>query len=190
MSEKKPVWRKLWDDPYYRFIFLFICLSFGFYAFNTLYIALTVKGGLHVPFLENNLNYIKWWRNFTVDSTATALRVLGFEVYTSEYRLKAVNAGSFQLVYTCLGYGIMGVFAAFVITFPEKIYKRSFFLAFGLVCIQLLNTLRLILLTLYWDPKNPLLGLDHHDLFNYFVYAFLIGITYCWLKINTHSKKF
>jgi exosortase/archaeosortase family protein len=187
MKENKSFLKELKSDPYVRFIVLFIGLSLGFYGFNTLYIGLTAKGGLYVSFLDQYLNYINWWRNFTIESTASILRALGYEVHASEYRLKAEGAGSFRLVYTCLGYGIMGVFAAFVITFPEKIHKRYLLLLLGLICIQLLNTLRLVLLTLYWDPKNPFLGIDHHDLFNYVVYAFLIAFTYSWLRINKNS---
>lgn len=183
--------KNLLSEPYIRFIILFIFLYLLFYGFNTGFIGITAKGGFYVPFLDQNLNYINWWRTFTIESAATVLRWLDYNVYTNDYQLKVIGRHGFTLVYTCLGYGIMSVFAAFALAFPGKInpISRYGFLALGLVIIQLLNTLRLMLLALYWDRRAPLLKIDHHDLFNIVVYAILILLVYVWLRyVNKASK--
>lgn len=181
--------KDLLNEPYIRFIILFVLLYLLFYGFNTGFIAITAKGGFYVPFLAEHFNYINWWRTFTIESAATILRWLDYNVYTNDYQLKVIGKHGFTLVYTCLGYGIMSVFAAFVLAFPGKIKSRYGFLALGIVIIQLLNTLRLMLLALYWDRRAPLLKIDHHDLFNIVVYAILILLVYVWLRyVNKASK--
>ena len=180
------LWRK---ETYLRFIILFILLYLLFYGFNTAYIGITAKGGFYIPFLDQHLNYINWWRTFTIKSSATILQWMDYNVYTHNFHLKVIGKHGFTLVYTCLGYGIMSVFTAFVLAFPGKIKSRYGFLVLGIVIIQLLNTLRLILLALYWDRRAPLLKIDHHDLFNIVVYAILILLVYVWLRyVNKASK--
>lgn len=189
MSKLSQTIKSFWDEPYFRFICYFLLLSLFLYEFNTAYIGITAKGGIYVPFLDQHLNYINWWRNFTIDSAATVLRWMDYIVYTNDYQLKVIGRHGFTMVYTCLGYGIMSVFSAFVITFPGYIKARYGFLLFGLVLIQLLNTLRLIVLSLYWDKRKPLLTIDHHDLFNIIVYVVLILLVYGWFKCASKRGK-
>lgn len=179
----------LWKDAYIRFIVYFIVLYFLLNGFNEAFIGITAEGGLYSPFLDKHLNYINWWRTFTIESTATVLRWLDYTVYTNEYQLKVIGKSGFRMVYSCIGYGIMSVFAAFVITFPGKIKARFGFLVLGLVIIQLLNTLRLILLSLYWSRRNPLFDMDHHDIFNIVVYSVLIILVFVWLKYVSKPAK-
>lgn len=180
--------KSLWREPYPRFIVLFVLLYLLFYGFNTAYIGITAKGGIYIPFLGKHLNYINWWRAFTIESTATVLRWFDYIVYTNKYQLKVIGRYGFTMVYSCLGYGVMSVFAAFVLTFPGKIKARFGFLILGLVIIQLLNTIRLALLSLYWNKRNPLINIDHHDLFNIAVYIVLIILVYIWLKYVSKPK--
>ena len=189
MNKLSQTIKSFWNEPYFRFIFYFISLSLLLYGFNTAYIGITAKGGLYIPFLDQHLNYINWWRNFTINSAATVLRWMDYIVYTNNYQLKVIGRHGFTMVYTCLGYGIMSVFSAFVITFPGHIKARYVFLILGLILIQLLNTIRLIILSLYWDKRKPLLAIDHHDLFNMVVYTLLILVVYIWLKHPSKHRK-
>lgn len=176
--------RTLWRDPHARFIMLFILLYLVFNYFNEFYIGITSPGGLYVPFLDEHLNYIAWWRNFSIESTAAILRWLGHTVLTNDIQLKIIGGGGFRLVYSCLGYGVMSVFAAFCISYPSPFKYRYAFLLGGLVFIQLLNIARFVLLSLYWDRRNPLFGMDHHDLFNIFIYVLLLFVCYLWIRYS------
>ena len=175
---------KIWRDHYLKFILSFIVLSILFYAFNDLFIGATAKGGVYIPFLDEHLNYIKWWRHFTIESTATVLRWMGHTVITNEYQLRVIGRAGFTLVYSCLGYGIMGIFAAFTLSYPKPFKKKIIFLIFGLVLIQILNITRLVLLSLFWKRNAYNLPIDHHDLFNLIVYLILILTTYLWIKVS------
>ncbi len=178
--------KQLWRDPYSRFVVLFISIYLALYWLNIAYIGITSKGGYYVPFLAEDFNYINWWRTFTLESTATALRWFNYTVYTNDFQLKVLGGTRITLVYSCLGYGVMSAFTAFALTFPVEIKRRYTFLLLGIVLIQLINTLRIALLALYWDKRAPFLNMDHHDLFNIAVYAVLIIFSYSWLKYNTN----
>lgn len=177
--------KRILPDPYLRFVIFFIVLYLLFYYFNEFYIGITAKGGLYNAFLDEHLNYIRWWRKFYLESSASILRGFDYRVLTNETDLLVVGKGGIRLVYSCLGYGVMSVFAAFCITFPSPFKYRFGFLAAGLVLIQLLNILRFVLLSLYWDRRHPLFGMDHHDLFNIVIYLLLIGICYLWIRYST-----
>lgn len=179
--------KRLLPDPYVRFVISFVGLYLLFNYFNELYIGITAIGGVYVQFLDEHLNYIKWWRTFSIESSATILRWFNYIVITNETQLRVVGKGGFTLVYTCLGYGIMSVFMAFCISFPSPFKHRWWFMLAGLIFIQAINTARFILLSLYWNRRKPLFGMDHHDLFNIVIYSALIIICYLWIKYS--SKK-
>ncbi len=177
--------KRILPDPYLRFVIFFIVLYFVFYYFNEFYIGITAKGGLYSPFLDEHLNYIRWWRKFYLESSAGILRGFNYTVLTNETDLMVVGKGGIRLVYSCLGYGVISVFAAFCLTFPNPFKHRFGFLTVGLILIQLMNILRFVLLSLYWDRRHPLFGMDHHDLFNIVIYLLLIGICYLWIRYST-----
>ena len=179
--------KRILPDPYLRFVIFFIVLYLLFYYFNEFYIGLTAKGGLYNSFLDENLNYIRWWRKFYLESSAGILRGLNYTVLTNQTDLMVVGKGGIRLVYSCLGYGVMSVFAAFCITFPSPFKHRLGFMLGGLLLIQLMNIIRFVLLSLYWDRRHPLFGMDHHDLFNIVIYLLLIGICYLWIRYSTRS---
>ncbi len=186
MSYISQTFYKIWKDAYIRFVISFVSLYLILYYFNEVYIGITAKGGIYVPFLDQNLNYIKWWRNFSIQITADILRWLGNIVYTNATQLKVIGKSGFTLVYSCLGYGIMSAFTAFCISFPSPFKYRVGFMLFGLIFIQIMNIGRFVLLSLYWNNHNRFLGLDHHDLFNILIYISLIVISYLWIR---HSSK-
>ncbi len=189
MAFNKQGLKNLWANPQLRFIGLFLCLSGFFYIFNTAYIGITAKGGAYIPFLDKYLNYIRWWRDFDIELSATILRWLGYTVITNDYQLKVVGLAGFKLVYTCLGYGIMGVFAAFVLAFPKPFKQKIGFLLFGLLLIQALNIARFVLISIFWTGKDFLWGIDHHNFFNTIVYAILIVTVFFWIKRSERNTQ-
>lgn len=182
------IFKRTIPDPYIRFIISFVVLYFVLNYFNEFYIGVTSKGGIYSPFLDEHLNYIRWWRMFSIESSATILRWLDYHVLTNEFQLRVIGKGGIRLVYSCLGYGIMSVFIAFCITFPSPFKHRYGFMVAGLVLIQLLNIGRFVVLPLYWNRSKPLFGMDHHDLFNIFIYGILILICYCWIRYSSRNK--
>lgn len=165
----------------YRFLFNFLSLFSLFYSFNIIYIGVTTKGGIYLSFLDQHLNYIEFWRQFYISTSAQILQRLGYIVHINNIGLSIENHSGFRLIYSCLGYGIMTCFAAFVIAYPKPLRSRLIFLSFGLVTIQLLNLVRLVLISIYYK-SYLVFNLDHHTAFNSVLYSILLGTTYLWLN--------
>lgn len=173
----------VWLNPAYRFLLSFFLLFAIFYSFNIFYIGITSPGRLYVPFLDEHLNYIRWWRKGLLESSAAVIRLFDYDLYTTPIRLQVDGRRGVVLVYSCLGYGIMSVFAAFVLAWPDKPWKsKLLFLAFGLIIIQLLNIARLIGLSLLGRNFPFYHTIDHHTVFNIAVYAVLLVMVYFWLR--------
>ena len=179
--------RNIWKNSANRFIISFLGLFLLFYGFNTAFIGIVAPGGVYNAFLDQHFNYIVAWREFCIQSSAKILTVLGYKVFTNTSRLLVENHAGFKLIYTCLGYGVMSFFAAFVLAFPRPVKSKIIFLIAGLLMIQALNTARFILLALYWKRNLIPFGIDHHTIFNICIYAILLISIYLW--VNSRPKK-
>jgi exosortase/archaeosortase family protein len=145
---------------------------------------ITAPGNFYSSFLDNNLNYVRAFRHFLIAATAGLLRMQGYQVSTSDTFLHAYNVGGFNMVYSCLGFGIMSFFIAFVIAYPKSIKSKIIFAPIGLVIIQCLNISRLYLLTLYWRQSIFVGNINHHTLFNIVLYLMLLIMIYVWINIS------
>jgi exosortase/archaeosortase family protein len=168
--------------PALRFAVLFPALFLLFYYVNIAFIGLTTPGGYYIEQLDQYCNYIKAWRAFNISGTASFLRALGYEVATQEIRLHVSGKSGFILVYSCLGYGILSLYAAFILAYPKPFGQKLIFLLIGVLGFQLLNMLRLSLIALLWKPSPMLFKLDAHEVFNYITYGLIMLAGYYWLK--------
>lgn len=180
LKQLKPI---LEHNPALRFL----CIFFGSFAllyyFNILYFGLTSTGAHYNTFLDQNLNYISGLRDLLIGTSAGLLRQAGYTVYTSEFTLHVKEYGGFNVVYSCLGFGVMSFFTAFAIAYPKPLRSKLIFIPAGLVFIQLMNLVRFILIALfYWKNKDSLAGLDHHTLFNTVLYLLLGLLIYAWIN--------
>jgi len=114
-------------------------------------------------------------------SSAGLLNLLGFGAIYNEYELLVAGHGAIQLVYSCLGLGVMSFFAAFVLAYPKKFKSKWVFLISGIIGIELLNILRFVLLAIFWDKKGTHI-LDHHTIFNILIYVIIAITLYFWVK--------
>ena len=107
--------KQFWNNSSLRFVVLFLALFALFYYFNIFYIGITAPGNHYSEFLDQHLNYIRGFRVFLISVSAAVMRLFGYEVFTSDTTLHALNAGGINVVYSCLGFGVMSFFVAFVI---------------------------------------------------------------------------
>ncbi len=173
------------NDSPVRFVLAFLTLFTVFYYFNILFFGLTSPGNHYNAFLDEHLNYIRTLRYLLLHISAQIINWFGFTAITSEYELLVAGHTIIQLVYSCLGLGIMSFFAAFVLAYPKKIKPKLIFLAAGILSIQILNIVRFVLLALFWTNKKDHL-LDHHTIFNIIIYIIIAISLYFWVK---HDEK-
>jgi exosortase/archaeosortase family protein len=171
-----------------KFPILFPALFCLIYFLNLAFIGITNPGGYYNHFIDQNLNYINWWRNFNITTVAMMLKSIGYDVYSDEYRLHVHGRAGFVMVYSCLGYGILSMFCSFVIIHPNRLKRKLTFLISGILVFQFLNIVRLLLIALYWKASTDWFYLNTHELFNYSIYTILALSTYFWLNQKTMIK--
>ncbi|NEU07352.1 hypothetical protein GZH53_03410 [Flavihumibacter sp. R14] len=181
--------KQYWDNPSYRFVVIFLGLFTLLYYFNIFYMGITAPGNYYSAFLDQNLNYIRGFRILLISISAAILKFFGYEIFVSDTTLHALNAGGINVVYSCLGFGVMSFFVAFVIAWPEKTLKNKLvFIPAGLLLIQVLNVARFILITLFWRTSSLRSVVDHHILFNFLLYAILLTSIYFWINYGNDKK--
>lgn len=180
IEEKRITIKKTPQKKPANFLITFLFLFTVFYTSHLVFIGITSPGGIYFPTMDKHFNYIDKWRTLYLSSSAYLLEVLGYEPAISKTGLSLKGFSGFRLNYSCLGYGIMSCFSAFVISFPKPVLSKITFLISGLVLILILNICRFILLAIYYKPGIS--NIDHHMMFNSTIYFIMITSTYLWLQ--------
>ena len=161
----------------------FIVLFLLFYYFNIMFFGLTSPGNNYNAFLDEHLNYVAWLRWGLLHTSSFILNHIGFISIVSTTELLVVSHNKIQLIYSCLGLGVMSFFAAFVIAYPKPVQQKIYFISAGLIAIQVLNVLRLAIVALYWTNKAQQI-IDHHFVFNSIIYLLISISLYFWVTAN------
>jgi exosortase/archaeosortase family protein len=184
LQQQKPLKKKMdtgKNEPL-KFIIKFIILFPAFYCFNIIWFSLTAAGSHHYnAFITSHFNYIHGLRWILLHTSTQIINWLGFTAISNEYDLLVAGHGTIQLVYTCLGLGVISFFAAFILSYPQKWRARIVFLIFGIFGIQALNVCRFILLAIFGNKHNGKI-LDHHTIFNIFIYIVIAVALFFWIK--------
>jgi exosortase/archaeosortase family protein len=172
-----------------KFVILFCCLFAAFYYFNLYFFSLTSATSKNRnAVLAEHFNYIRGLRLLLLRSSTHILDWLGYSAISDEYNLLVAGHGKIQLVYSCLGFGVMSFFSAFVLSYPKKWKSKMMFLIPGLFIIQILNVIRFVVLALFWHPENDKI-IDHHTIFNLFIYIVIAVSLYFWIKEDISSTE-
>lgn len=171
-----------------RFVISFLGLFLCFYYFNAAFFGVTQPGAKHYSaWIADNLNYISVLRTGLIKSSAQVLSWMGFSVITNESDLLVVGRGIIRIAYDCLGLGVISFFAAFAIAYPQKRKSKAALLIFGILGIELLNIIRFVVLALFWDKQHDRI-LDHHTIFNIFIYLIIAVVLFFWIKQDEGTK--
>lgn len=166
-----------------RFLLIFISLFLVFYYGNIAFFSLTTPGRHYIAFIDEHFNYIRGLRHFLLYISTIVVSWFGYNAINNDYQLLVAGRGIINVVYSCLGLGVMSFFAAFVIAYPSKLKRKLLFLFIGLICIQALNVLRFVLLALFGNKQSKMI-LDHHTIFNIIIYITIAIGLYLWVKSN------
>jgi exosortase/archaeosortase family protein len=164
-----------------RFVVGFVILFALFYYFNIYFFRITLPGEHYNAFLADHLNYIRSLRLALLKTSAWLLNLLGYGAICNDYELLVAGHGTLQVVYSCLGLGVISFFAAFVLSYPKKWKNKIIFMLSGIIGIEVLNILRFVLLSIFWNRKENHI-LDHHTIFNIFLYLVIAITLYFWVK--------
>lgn len=183
---EKPAYNK--QASPFKFIFLFLVLFLLFYYFNVWFFSVTIPGADYNAFLDHHLNYIEALRWVLLNSSTGLLNLLGFTAICNNYQLLVAGHSTIEVVYSCLGIGVISFFTAFVLAYPKAWKSKIIFLIGGILVIELLNVIRFMLLVLYWDSADTTI-IDHHTIFNVIIYIIIIISLYFWVKTPGSENK-
>ena len=169
--------------PIIKFIFKFLFFSLLFYYSIQFFQGITSPGGLYYPFMDKYLNFIKWYRAFLLQLSHISTNMVGYPSYVSDkYHLQIIGGYSIQLVYSCLGFALIGVWFSFLIAYPSALRKKIKWAFIGLLVITILNTIRIASIAIIASNLRKS-DLDfHHDIFNAIVYIIIIIMIYFFTK--------
>lgn len=166
-----------------KFVMIFVVLFLVFYYANILFFGITMPGHRYSAFLDHYLNYIAALRSLLLKTSAGLLNLLGFAAISNRYDLLVAGHGTLQVVYSCLGLGLISFFAAFVLAYPRRVKSKIIFLAAGIVGIEVLNVLRFVALAIFWNKHSSHI-IDHHTIFNIILYLLIAWVLYLWVKYD------
>lgn len=139
-------------------------------------------GNYYWPFVEQYLNYPAWLRATLLWGSNIFCGLLGHETFIPDvYHLQLVGGRAVQLVYSCLGVGVMSFWLAFVVANKGRFWKKTFWVLGGILGIWMINVLRISLTLLSNNKKAAIpFDMDNHDFFNVLAYGaiFLLMFLY------------
>ncbi len=175
-----------------KFAIAFCLLYFGTLAV----IGLSAPEGYYSAFIAGYLNYIDWLRMSLLHASKIFLSFFNYpSQITGQYILQLQEGAAIQMVYKCVGYGVMSFWGAFIIANKGNWLKKVKWIAIGWLAIWCINVLRitflLIALSKHWEIP---LGLDHHTWFNIAAYILIFVLIYFYdrsslIKNHTRTSK-
>ena len=165
-----------------KFAVVFCAAYFGTIAVE----GLAMPGNHYSPFIQNYLDYPSWLRAFLLNGSKLQLSIFGYNtVITDPYHLQMVGGSSVQLIYECLGIGVMSFWLAFVVANKGGWLRKSLWVLGGLLCIWLINVSRISLVLVGNNSgKNLTWGMDNHDFFNVLSYVALFGMIFLYDRVE------
>jgi len=173
--------KAIFKHPYFPIV-LFLVLYGVFYFGNQGYTGLTVPGNAYSPFLDEHLNYVRWFREFLLQGSAFVIRLFGHSTFIHATGIKMETGTGVQLIYACMGFAIFSFWWAMILAFPQSLKTKLLFLFGGTLIIIILNILRIAAVALAFN-KWGATNIDHHLIFNIVVYGILFLMLYRWFNL-------
>jgi exosortase/archaeosortase family protein len=169
-----------------KFVGIFCILYFGTLAV----IGLSTPESYYSPFVANYLDYVSLLRSSLLYTTKGLLSLFDFNtVFRDKYTLMASHGG-IRMVYSCIGYGVMSFWAAFIFANKGGWKRKTVWIIGGLLALWCINVLRLSLFLVAINKNWGMpLGLDHHTWFNIVAYLLIFLMIYLYDRSSDKSLK-
>ncbi len=170
-----------------KFLGVFCIAYFGTIAIE----GLATPAGYYSPFVDHYMDYPSWLRASLLYGTKVFASLAGFKtVITDAYHIEIVNGKSVQLVYSCLGVGVMSFWLAFVMANRGGWLRKTAWIIGGMICMWLINITRigLLLVTINKNQKMPF-GLDNHTFFNILAYGAMFVLIYFYDRSSKAAER-
>lgn len=164
-----------------KLLLIYAVLDYG----TTFFIGISSPGGkYYFKWLDQYFNYVTWLRNTILFGSKGLMALLGYETdVITAYVIKIRDGASVQLVYSCLGYGVLSFWTAFVVANSGKLRFKIKWILMGFSIIIFSNIVRICTLLIANQKKwyKPF-SLDHHTTYNIISYILIIILMFTFLK--------
>lgn len=170
--------------PEFIFIVKLLALFSIFYFGTQFFIGITSKGNYYNAFLDEYLNYIKWLRISILKAAGIICSLFGYETrIENAISLRVINGYKVNMVYSCIGVGIMSSWAAFAIAYSANFKRKIIWLLAGLMAIWFVNATRVAVLLIWLNKTRDTKAFSyHHTVFNIVAYSITIVMIYFYSK--------
>ena len=167
-----------------RFLIIFAAVFLICYYGALFITGLAVPGGLYHPIVEKYFNVAGWLRSSLIYGTKTFVSFFKIDtIRTSDYILRIPNGNGIRIVYSCLGFGVMSFWTAYIVATVALIKQKIIWLFFGLSIIWLINVIRISMVLIAGKKGwRFLFGWDHHTWFNIIAYLFIFILMFLFEK--------
>lgn len=143
-------------------------------------IGLSSPENSYSPFVARYLNFVQPLRHSLLWGAKALVSLFGHQsFYRDQYTLALTSGPGVRMVYSCIGYGVMSFWTAFVLANKGGFWKKAGWVAGGLAALWVINICRVALLLLAGQNEWAIpLGWDHHTWFNIAAYALIFGMIY------------
>ncbi|MBL0056511.1 MAG: hypothetical protein IPP31_10005 [Chitinophagaceae bacterium] len=168
-----------------KFIGIFCFLYFGTLAIEGL---AAPEGKYYSSFIDHYLDYVSWLRASLLHASKFILTLFGYAIEIPDpYSLKIVNGSAVHIGYSCIGYGVMSFWLAFVIANTGSFGRKTAWVIGGSLVIWLINILRICLFLLSLNKHQSMpFGLENHDFFN--ITAYIAIFVMIWVYDRTGKE--
>ena len=155
-------------------------------------IGLSAPGGLYSPFVDHYLDIIAWLRASLLWGTKSILALFGISTYYfNAFVLKKTGGSGIEIIYSCIGYGVMSFWIAFIYANEGGIKQKMKWITGGLLLIWGINIMRLALVLVAANGNFKFPFFDHHTWFNIAAYLAIFMMIFYYnrhLSLNRNDK--
>ena len=177
-----------------RFLVTFT-IVFLFCYYGALFITgLAAPGGMYSSFIDTYVNIADWLRNSLIFGTQKIVSIFNIQtIRITDYELRIPFANGIKIVYSCLGFGVMSFWTAYIVATDALKSKKVLWLFVGLILLWIINIFRISMVLIAGNKgwKFPL-GMDHHTWFNIAAYLFIFTMMYFFersIKKNSIERR-
>ena len=169
---------------------------------------------MNIPFLKNPtakflvfifLFYISWYFiynwwihpletidlaviDFTVSISKWILELLNYKVFVGSDRLFGIDGtGGLWVGDSCNAMALFALFTGFIVAYKGNWNVKVIYILSGIICIELLNVLRLVALAIMETYSYTWTEFNHAYTFTIIIYGFIFWLWILW--VNKFSKK-
>ncbi len=163
-----------------KLTFLFSVFYFG----TDFWIGITAKGNYYSSFCDEYLNYVRWIRISILKAAGVICSVFGYHTrIENTISLRIINGIKINMVYSCIGIGVLSSWASFVIAYPSKLKRKIYWLFGGLLLIWMVNVIRIAALLILFNKTRDINTFpNHHTAFNIIAYIIVLLLIYFYTK--------